>query len=218
MIYVQENYLKVAGKAVPGMVETVDIREEGTIEDKKNKKGKVVKANVPQGFQAATVEIQMIFEESAAYDRDSMVQYVQRLFRTSGQKTQKKYRITEKSCSNRGITEVYFNGFTTTEIIGESFYRGTLTFVAPIYGGTKVVKTKKKKAKEAAKKKAKAKKKKAAAAKKKTKKKTSKSPARAKTTTKSAKTKAKTAAAKKKAKALVKTPKKSTGKIKRATK
>ena len=50
MIYVQEEYLKVAGKVIPGMVETVDIREEGIIEDKKDKKGKVVKANVPQGF------------------------------------------------------------------------------------------------------------------------------------------------------------------------
>lgn len=205
MIYMQDNYLKVAGQTVPGTVETVDIREEGIIEDKKDKKGKVIKANVPQGYQAATVDIQMIFEENKTYDREEMVKYVQRLFRTTGQKTQKKYRITEAQCTARGISEVYFNSFTTSEIIGESFYRGTLTFVAPVYGSVTVIKTKKQKAKEAAKKKAAEKKKAAAAKKSKTKKKTSKSPAKAKTSTKNAK---------KKAKGLVKTTKKNTGKVK----
>ena len=214
MIYIQDNYLKVAGKTVPGTVETVDIKEEGVIEDKKDKKGKVIKANVPQGYQAATVDIQMKFEENKTYDRAEMVKYVQRLFRTTGQKVQKKYRITEAQCTARGISEVYFNAFTTSEIIGESWYRGTLTFVAPIYGSVQIIKTKKQKAKETAKKKAAARKKEAAEKKKKTTKKTAKSPAKARTSAADADTKTKTAAAKKKAKSLVKTAGKSTGKVK----
>ena len=49
MIYVDEKYLTIAGKKIPGQVQSVTITEEGKIEDKKNSKGKVTKANQPQG-------------------------------------------------------------------------------------------------------------------------------------------------------------------------
>ncbi|MFR2213689.1 MAG: hypothetical protein ACLS61_07575 [Ruminococcus sp.] len=45
MIYVDEKYLTIAGKKIPGQVQSVTITEEGKIEDKKNSKGKVTKAN-----------------------------------------------------------------------------------------------------------------------------------------------------------------------------
>ena len=42
MIYVDEKYLTIAGKKIPGQVQSVTITEEGKIEDKKNSKGKTV--------------------------------------------------------------------------------------------------------------------------------------------------------------------------------
>lgn len=189
MIFVQGDELKVSGTKIPGAVTRVTVTEEGTIEDKKDKKGKVVKANVPKGYQAAEVAIEMIFEESSKYTRDNMVRTVQQLFKAKGQKKQKKRRIVETQCASRGITEVYFNAFTTEEEVGKSYYTGTLSFVAPVIGSVKAT------AKKASKtvKDRKAKKKKAAKdAKKKTKKKTAaKSPAKDTKNTKSAKKKAK---------------------------
>lgn len=195
MIYTQEKTLKVAGKYIPGQIQSISVTEEGNIEDKKDKKGKTIKANQPTGYQAATVEYQIIFEESASYTRGEMVRYVQRIFKASGQKKQKKFRIVEPLANARGITEVYFNGFTTSENVGESWYTGTLTFVAPVIAAVKLTKTKKQRVAEKAAAAKAAAKKKAAEEKKKTTKKTSKSPA--------ADTK-KTGQAKAKAKKLVK--------------
>ena len=202
MIYVDEKYLTIAGKKIPGQVQSVTITEEGKIEDKKNSKGKVTKANQPTGFEAAKVEVSMYFEEDGSYTAKEQIQYIQRLFKTTKQKKQKKYRIVETQCAARGITEVYFNGFTTTEDVNQSWFTGTLSFVAPL----SVVKTKAQKAREkaAAQKKAAAAKK--AAAKKKTTKKTSKSPAKD--------TKNKTTAKKAAKKVVKKTTKKKTTKKK----
>lgn len=206
MIYVDEKYLTIAGKKIPGQVQSVTITEEGKIEDKKNSKGKVTKTNQPTGFEAAKVEVSMYFEEDGSYTAKEQIQYIQRLFKTTKQKKQKKYRIVETQCAARGITEVYFNGFTTTEDVNQSWFTGTLSFVAPLIVNVSVVKTKAQKAREkaAAQKKAAAAKK--AAAKKKTTKKTSKSPAKD--------TKNKTTAKKAAKKVVKKTTKKKTTKKK----
>ncbi len=203
MIYVDEKNLTIAGKKIPGQVQSVTITEEGKIEDKKNSKGKVTKANQPTGFEAAKVEVSMYFEEDGSYTAKEQIQYIQRLFKTT---KQKKYRIVETQCAARGITEVYFNGFTTTEDVNQSWFTGTLSFVAPLIVSVSVVKTKAQKAREkaAAQKKAAAAKK--AAAKKKTTKKTSKSPAKD--------TKNKTTAKKAAKKVVKKTTKKKTTKKK----
>ena len=94
MIYVDEKYLTIAGKKIPGQVQSVTITEEGKIEDKKNSKGKVTKANQPTGFEAAKVEVSMYFEEDGSYTAKEQIQYIQRLFKTTKQKKQKK----EKNC------------------------------------------------------------------------------------------------------------------------
>ena len=139
MIYVDEKYLTIAGKKIPGQVQSVTITEEGKIEDKKNSKGKVTKANQPTGFEAAKVEVSMYFEEDGSYTAKEQIQYIQRLFKTTKQKKQKKYRIVETQCAARGITEVYFNGFTTTEDVNQSWFSGTLSFVAPLSVSVSVV-------------------------------------------------------------------------------
>ena len=172
MIYVDEKYLTIAGKKIPGQVQSVTITEEGKIEDKKNSKGKVTKVNQPTGFEAAKVEVSMYFEEDGSYTAKEQIQYIQRLFKTTKQKKQKKYRIVEPQCTARGITEVYFNGFTTTEDVNQSWFTGTLSFVAPLIVSVSVVKTKAQKARE----KAAAQKKAAAAKKAAAKKKTTKKP------------------------------------------
>lgn len=192
MILVQEKVLKVAGKYIPGQVTEISVTESGIIEDKKNKKGKVVKANQPKGYEASKVEFALLFEESSDYSALDMVQYVQRIFKKSGQKKQKKYRIVEPHVNARGISEVYFNDFTTKESFDtRSGIEGTLSFVAPKIGGVKVVKTKKQKAAEKAKAAKKAAKTKASEAKKKTTKNLTDNPAKDLADKKNAKNKAK---------------------------
>ena len=182
MIFVQDKQVKVGKVYLPGEVRAVRVSEEGKLEEKEQ--GEKTLSNQPTGFEPATVEIDMIFEESKTYDVENMIRYVQRLFKGAGQKKQKKYKIVAPYINARGITEVYFNGFSTTHEGPQSWVVGTLSFVAPSISGLKIVRTKKQIAKIKAQKK-----------KSKTQKNTSKSPAK--------KTKD-TTAAKKKAKQLVK--------------
>ena len=191
MLYIQDKDIKVAGKYLPGQVSNISVSEKGIIQDKKAKKSKKKLANQPAGYEAAEVRIEMLFEESKTYTARDMVQYIQRIFKKPKQKKQKKYRIVEPQVNARGVTEVYFNGFETQEKVGESWFTGTLDFIAPKIAGVKIVKTKKAKAAAKAKS-AKAKsKKKAAASKKKSKKSTKKSPAKDTKNVKKAKSKAK---------------------------
>lgn len=183
MIFVQDKRVKVGTYYLPGEVKSIRVTEEGKLEDKK--KGKKKLSNQPIGYEPATVEIDMIFEENAQYDLDNMIRYVQRIFKTAGQKKQKKYKIIATTVNAQGITEAYFNGFSTISEGSQSWVTGTLSFVAPAISGLSVVKTKQQLAAGN----------KATATKKKTTKETSKSPA---------KNKKSMAEAKKKAKKLVK--------------
>jgi len=72
-----------------------------------------------------------------------MIRFVQRLFKRSGQKKQKKYKLTAAEINAHGITEVYFNGISTTKEESQSWAVCTLSFVAPAIAGLKVVRTKK---------------------------------------------------------------------------
>lgn len=182
MIFVQDKRVKVGTYYLPGEVKSIRVAEEGKLEDKK--KGKKKLSNQPTGYEPATVEIDMIFEESAQYDLDNMIRYVQRIFKASGQKKQKKYKIIATTVNAQGITEAYFNGFSTVAEGAQSWVTGTLSFVAPAISGLSVVKTKQQLAAKST-----------AAATKKTTKQTSKSPAKKQKST---------AASKKKAKRLVK--------------
>lgn len=169
MIYVQEKNLKVGKSYFPGIVQSVKVSEAGRLEDKK--KGKKTVSNQPAGWEPATVEIELVFEENSTYNLTNMIRFVQKQFKQGNQKKQKKVRLVETQANARGITQVYFNEFNTDKNASSSYATGTLVFVAPKIGGIKVVKTKKQLAKQ--------KKKRAASAKKKkTRKDTSKSPAR----------------------------------------
>lgn len=182
MIFVQDKRVKVGKYYLPGEIQAIRVEEAGKLEDKK--KGKKKLSNQPTGYEAATVEIDMIFEENGTYNLENMLRYVQRMFKTSGQKKQKKYKIVAAGINARGITEAYFNGFSTEMDGAQSWVTGTLSFVAPAISGLSVVKTKKQLAKASTSNKTK-----------KTKKNTSKSPVKSRKST---------AAAKKKAKKLVK--------------
>ena len=141
MIYVQDKRIKVGGSYLPGIVKTIRITEEGKLEDKK--KGKKKLSNQPTGYEPATVEVDLILEETETADLDSMIQSIQRLFKISGQKTQKKYRITAPEVNSHGIYDAYLNGISTTKEEAQSWASCTLTFVAPTLAGLTVTKTKK---------------------------------------------------------------------------
>lgn len=141
MIFIQDKHIKVGKDYLPGIVKSIRISEEGKLEDKKKGKKKV--SNQPTGYEAAQVEIDLFIEENATYNLENMIRFVQRLFKRSGQKKQKKYKLTAAEINAHGITEAYFNGISTTKEESQSWAVCTLSFVAPAIAGLKVVRTKK---------------------------------------------------------------------------
>lgn len=140
MILVQDKHIKVGKDYLPGIVKSIRIVEEGKLEDKK--KGKKKLSNQPTGYEPAQVEIDLILEEDSAYDLENMISQIQRLFKTSGQTKQKKYKLTAPEVNAHGITEAYFNGISTTKEESQSWASCTLSFVAPSIAGLKIVRTK----------------------------------------------------------------------------
>lgn len=188
MIYVQDKRLKVGGTYLPGIIKSTKVTESGKLEDKK--KGKKTLSNQPTGWEAATIEYEIYFEEDVTYTLENMIRAVQIQFKKTKQTKQKKVKLVDSYVNARGISEVYFNEFVTSGDESQSWIMGTLTFVAPVINGLKVATTKQDAAKAAAEKAA-AKKKAAAANKKKTTKNTKSSPAKKKTSTTKKKTAAK---------------------------
>lgn len=174
MILIQDKRIKVGGIYLPGIIKSTKVSESGKLEDKK--KGKKTLSNQPAGYEAATVEYEIYFEENGVYTLPNMIRAVQRQFKKSGQTKQAKVKLVDSYVNARGISEVYFNEFVTSGEESQSWVTGTLTFVAPVINGLKVAVTKQTAAKAAAEKRAAASKA-AAEKRKKTTKQTKESPA-----------------------------------------
>lgn len=181
MIYVLDDRLKVDGVYFPLVILNTQVSESGKIEDKK--KGKKTLRNQPIGWEAATVEYEVLFEDNPKYDLKNSIMFVQNHFKKPGQSKQKKVKLVDPYVNARGVTEVYFNEFVTSSAESESKITGKLSFFVPAIADTKVGLTKKQQAKKKAAAKKAAAKKAAAAKKKKTKKNTKASPAKKKTST-----------------------------------
>lgn len=181
MLYIVDKIVMLGGVYLPGEVTEVSVDEVATIDDIKDKKGKT-KKNQPTGYEAAEVEVKILFEKRKNMSVTEQIRRVQQLFKPPKRKKAKLLKVVDTMCAARGITSVYFSSFTTERTISETAMTGTLKFTAPKIAGIKVKKKSTKKSTAASKKK-------------KAKKKSAKSPA---------KDTQKTASAKKKAKKLVK--------------
>ncbi len=155
MLYIVDKVVKLGGVYLPGEVTEVSVDEVATIDDIKDKKGKT-KKNQPTGYEAAVVEVKILFETRKDMSVKEQIRRVQQLFKPPKRKKAKLLKVVDTMCAARGITSVYFSSFTTECVVSETIMAGTLKFTAPKIAGIKV---KKKKAKKSAGKKKKAKKK-----------------------------------------------------------
>lgn len=124
MIYVDEKYLTIAGKKIPGQVQSVTITEEGKIEDKKNSKGKVTKANQPTGFEAAKVEVSMYFEEDGSYTAKERIWRISEVLRFRRYNPSSKPGDTEGAGAGGGDWDSLQRGGWKDHSINGSYRRG----------------------------------------------------------------------------------------------
>lgn len=142
MLLVQDNIIKLGGVKLSGQVKSIDISETAKIEDIEDDKGRT-KASQPTGYEAAKISVEFILEDSKKMTTAEQIKVMQRLFKPYGQKKAKLLKITNEDCSARGISKVYFEKLSTSNVISESKKTATLELLAPVIAG---IKTKKKKA------------------------------------------------------------------------
>lgn len=146
MLIVQDDLIKLGGKKLSGQMISISISETAKIEDIKDDKGKT-KANQPTGYDAAKITVKFWLEATESTSVTEQIKIIQRLFRPYKQKKAKLLKITNKQCSARGISKIYFKNFNTDDVIAESKVVATLEFLAPTFAGIKLKKKSNKKKK-----------------------------------------------------------------------
>lgn len=139
MLLVQEKLIKLGGVKLSGQMKSIAITETATIENIEDDKGKT-KANQPTGYEAAKITIEFILESSKEKTQAEQMEALQRLFKPYGQKKAKLLKVSNKDCASRGISKVYFQKFSTKNVISESQRTATLELLAPTIAGIKIKK------------------------------------------------------------------------------
>jgi len=145
MLLVQEHLIKLGGVKLSGQMKSIDISEVATIENIEDDKGKT-KANQPTGYEAATISIEFILEDSKKMTQIEQISAMQRLFKPYKQKKAKLLKVVNEDCAARGISKVYFEKLGTKNEVAESERTATLELLAPTIAGIKLKPSKQAKA------------------------------------------------------------------------
>jgi len=139
MLYIQDKVAKLGGVILGGQVSSVEVQESATIYTAQDDKGKVKKTQ-PVGYDNAKVMIDIVLEDGPDGTTIDQMINMQRLFKAQGQEQAMLFPIVNEDCSARGITQVYFKGFTTKKVISESKRIASLELWAPKIAGITVIK------------------------------------------------------------------------------
>lgn len=133
MLFIQDQLIKLGGVMLSGQVKSIDITQAATIEEIQDDKGKT-KASQPTGYEAAKISVDFILEDS---DKSVLEQLadLQRLFKPYGQTAAQLLTVVNEDCAARGITEVYFKGLSTKNVISSSGRTATLELLTPVLAG-----------------------------------------------------------------------------------
>lgn len=140
MLFNVDNVMKLGGKKLPGQVRSIEVEQEASIDNIKDKKKKT-KKNQPTGYKGAAIRIEIMLERTETFTAEEMVNQLQNMFRPYKQKKAKLLKIINTDCNSRGITRVYFKKLVTMNEISNSYRTATLELLAPVFAGVKVKKS-----------------------------------------------------------------------------
>ena len=127
MLYVQDKVLKLGGIYLGGQVTSVEIQEAGSVYVAQDEKGK----SQPVGYENAKVIVDILLEDTKTATTLEQLAEMQGLFKAYGQDKPALMGIVNEDCAARGISSVYFKGFTSKKVISESKRIVSLELWAP---------------------------------------------------------------------------------------
>lgn len=130
MLYVQDKVLKLGGVYLGGQVTSVEVQEAGSVYVAQDEKGRYAKSQ-PVGYENAKVMVDILLEDTKTATTLEQLAEMQGLFKANGQDKPNLMSIVNEDCAARGISSVYFKGFTSKKVISESKRIVSLELWAP---------------------------------------------------------------------------------------
>lgn len=140
MLYVQDKVLKLGGVYLGGQVTSVEVQEAGSVYVAQDEKGRYTKSQ-PVGYENAKVMVDILLEDTKTATTLEQLAEMQGLFKAYGQDKPNLMSIVNEDCAARGISSVYFKGFTSKKVISESKRIVSLELWAPDTAEIQVKKT-----------------------------------------------------------------------------
>ena len=140
MLYVQDKVLKLGGVYLGGQVTSVEVQEAGSVYVAQDEKGRYTKSQ-PVGYENAKVMVDILLEDTKTATTLEQLAEMQGLFKAYGQDKPNLMSIVNEDCAARGISSVYFKGFTSKKVISESKRIASLELWAPDTAEIQVKKT-----------------------------------------------------------------------------
>lgn len=127
MIFNDDKSVKVSGTVLPGLVKSIEIKDEALI-DEQDVEGSSSKAKQAKGYDDPKVTIELILDDSSKQSKEKKLDIIQNLFRKSNQKKPIVHKIVNEHTAARNISKVIFKSFSTKDESTKQWIVATLEF------------------------------------------------------------------------------------------
>ncbi|ADY54916.1 hypothetical protein Sgly_3128 [Syntrophobotulus glycolicus DSM 8271] len=114
MIFVDDSSIKVSGVILPGLIKSIEVRDDALIEEQ-TVEGSSAKAKQAEGYEDAKVTIELILEDGPNATRKEKLDKIQNLFKKAGQEKPVVHEIINEHTAARRVKKVIFKSLSSKE-------------------------------------------------------------------------------------------------------
>lgn len=114
MIFVDDSSIKVGGVILPGLIRSIEIKDDALVEEQEVK-GKSTKVKQASGYEDAKITIELILEDGPSLTKNQKLDKIQNLFKKAGQSKPAVHEIINEHITARRIKKVIFKSLSTKE-------------------------------------------------------------------------------------------------------
>ncbi|EPR07759.1 hypothetical protein [Ruminiclostridium papyrosolvens] len=114
MIFVDDSSIKVSGVVLPGLIKSIEVKDDALI-DEQEVKGSTVKVKQATGYEDAKITIELVLEDGPKATKRDKLNKIQNLFKKAGQTKPVVHEIINEHLAARRIKKVIFKSLGTKE-------------------------------------------------------------------------------------------------------
>lgn len=114
MIFIDDKSIKVSGVVLPGLIKSIEIKDDALIEEQEVE-GSTAKAKQVTGYEDAKVTIELTLEDGVDITKEEKLAKIQNLFKKASQSKPTTHEIINQHITARRIKKVIFKSLSTKE-------------------------------------------------------------------------------------------------------